>query len=102
MDVVATVASVGPYVFQTSAFGKRLSKLATTSGASVSPQNQNLRIWGSIVSENPGSIRHMRAKEGVDTQIETLDFASALYNFFGSVISSFVTLKSVPPVARLE
>src|SRR5689334_20094605 len=101
MDVVATVASVGPYVFQTSALGKRSNNVDAISGASVSPQNQNLRTCGSMPSLKLESIRHNLAKEGVETQTVISDRANALYNFLGSAISSFVTLNKVPPVARL-
>ena len=77
IDVVATVASVGPYMFQTCARGKRPSSSAAVCGASVSPQNKNRRARGSIASVNFCSTRHIRAKDGVEIHVVTPEFASA-------------------------
>src|SRR5207247_1746605 len=67
MEVVATVASVGPYMFQTCACGKRASSWAAVCGASVSPQKRNRRTRGSISSANLSSTRHICANDGVET-----------------------------------
>src|SRR5205823_8762574 len=77
IDVVATVASVGPYVFQTSARGNRFNSYAAVCGASVSPQKRKRCTRGSIASENLSSTRHICAKEGVETHVVTPELASA-------------------------
>src|SRR5436309_13968139 len=73
IDVVATVASVGPYVFQTSARGNRFNSCAAVCGASVSPQKRKRRTRGIIVCENRSSTRHICAKEVHETRIFASD-----------------------------
>jgi hypothetical protein len=77
IDVVATVASVGPYVFQTSAAGNRSRSWDATSGASVSPQNRNRSSRGSMPWLNVGSTRHICANDGVDTHAVNREAASS-------------------------
>src|SRR5882724_1671307 len=69
MDVVATVASVGPYMFQTSAIGNRFNSCAAVCDGSVSPQKRKRRTRGSIASENLSSTRHICANDGVETHV---------------------------------
>src|SRR5262245_66643686 len=76
IDVVATVVSVGPYVFHTSAPGKRSRSRTATSGGSASPQKRNRRTAGSIPAAKLRSARHMAANDGVDTHVVTADARS--------------------------
>ena len=70
-EVATTVASVGPYMFQTSAPGNLASNWRAISGARVSPAKRKRRTSGSIRRSNRGSARQIRAKEGVETQTVT-------------------------------
>ena len=56
-------------MFQTSALGKRSSNCEAVSGASVSPQNQKRRMFGSIAGPKLFSTRHIWAKDGVETHV---------------------------------
>src|SRR3990172_506475 len=90
-DVVATVASVGPYAFHNSVLGKRLSRSTQISGASASPASQKRRSVGIMLSPKDGSIKHRRAKDGVETHIVAFEFFNVWKSSLRLVISSFVT-----------
>src|SRR5258708_5004059 len=101
-EVVATVVSVGPYMFQTSAPGNRSSKRRAVSGKRISPQKRKRRTRWSSARLNVRSTRHISANDGVETHVVTLEFASVRYSNFELATRSRLMLKSVPPVARLQ
>src|SRR5207249_6572637 len=101
-EVVATVASVGPYMFHTWARGKRSSKRAAVCAASVSPQKRKRRMRGSIPSENFSSTRHICENDGVETHDVEPEFPSARSSIIGFATKSRLMLNSVLPVVRLQ
>ena len=96
--VTATVVSVGPYRFQTSAPGKRARRSRATAGSSVSPQKRKRRSAGSMGRAKPGSARQKRANEGVDTHVVRGAPSSRRNRRRGSAISCRVMASRVPPV----
>ncbi|MNI62068.1 hypothetical protein D3C73_1173700 [compost metagenome] len=51
IQVVATVASVGPYVFRMTASGKRWRSFLAKAAGSGSPQNRKVRSAGKVAGE---------------------------------------------------
>ncbi len=90
--VTATVASVGPYVFQTSAAGNRSRSCRAAPGRNVSPQNKNFRIPGNRPASNVFSSRHTCANDGVETQTVASDWFNAWKSALNCAISPRVTL----------
>src|SRR5436309_1508621 len=98
-EVVATVASVGPYMFHTWARGKRSSKRAAVCAASVSPQKRKRRMRGSIPSENFSSTRHICANDGVETHVVEPEFPRArdCQNFVDALLRQYCVERNVGP-----